>query len=119
MRPHALLRAALVTGFLVWVAVQFGYGLVHLLEPPARVRPPDTASLPPHAVNPRPDMGAMPPVPPLGESQAMETLRHYGYFDISSMKQQPDGSWIALASRAANGSHMSVQIGRDGRVTAP
>jgi hypothetical protein len=119
MRPHALLRAALVVGFLIWVAVQYGYGLVTLLEPPARVRPPDTAALPPHQVNPRPDMGALPPTPPLSEPQAMETLRQSGYFNITAMTQQPDGSWIAAASRAANGAQMSVRIGRDGRVTPP
>jgi hypothetical protein len=119
MRPHALLRAALVTGFLIWVALQAGSALFHLVTPPTRVRPPDTAALPPHAVNPRPDMGALPPTPSLSQSQAQETLRDQGYFDIRQMTLQPDGSWTARASRAANGSEQPVRVDRNGRVSSP
>jgi hypothetical protein len=119
MRPYAFLRAALVTGFLIWVAVQAGSALYHLLEPPARVRPPDTASLPSHSVNPRPDMGALPATPPLSEPQAMDTLRNHGYFNITQMAQQPDGSWTARASQSANGSAAPVRVDRNGRVSSP
>jgi hypothetical protein len=119
MHPYAPLRAALVVGFLVWLVVQFGYGLVELVEPPKRVRTPDTASLPAHEVNPRPLMGALPPAPPLSEAQARETLRQHGYFDVASMSQQPDGSWTVVASREANGRRTTLLINRDGRVTLP
>lgn len=64
-------------------------------------------------------MGALPPEPSLTQSQAMETLREHGYFDIGSMAQQPDGSWTAMASRASGGGRIALQISRDGRVTPP
>jgi hypothetical protein len=119
MRPYAPLRVALVLGFLVWVIVQFGYGLIHLAEPPARVRAPDTAGIPTHEVNPRPTMGTLPPTPALSEAQARETLREHGYFDVASMAQQPDGSWTVVASRSATGGRTTLRIDRDGRVTPP
>ncbi|MGO8918798.1 MAG: amidohydrolase family protein [Stellaceae bacterium] len=88
MLPYAPLRAAIMPAFLLWVLFPFGGSLIRLAEPPQRVRTPDTAALPPHEVNPRPQMGTLPPTPPPSEAQALETLRQRGYLDVAPLAQQ-------------------------------
>jgi hypothetical protein len=117
MLPYAPLRAAVLVAFLLWVIFQFGGSLIRLLEPPQRVRAPDTAAIPSHEVNPRPLMGSLPPAAPLSEAQALETLRQQGYLDLAPLTAQPDGAWVTTASRAGNGGRIGLQIDRDGRVT--
>ncbi len=117
MLPYAPLRAAVVLAFLLWVLFQFGGSVIKLIEPPQRVRAPDTAAIPSHEVNPRPLMGTLPPASPLSEAQAAETLRQQGYLDLAPLAQQPDGAWVTTASRAGTGGRIGVQIDRDGKVT--
>lgn len=119
MIPYAPLRAALVVGFLLWVLFEFGGSLIRLIEPPQRVRATDTASVPQQDVNPRPTIGAQPPVPPLSEPQALETLRQSGYFDSAPLVQEADGAWTTRASRAGVAGKVRVRVGRDGQVSQP
>ena len=113
MRPHALVRVIIVVGFLAWVLA----GLIPLAHPPKHTRSTDTAAIPPHDVNPRPDMGVLPPAPPLSEAQAIETLRQHGYVDVTSLERQENGDWTAKVSRDAAGEGRVVRIDRTGEVT--
>jgi hypothetical protein len=119
MLPHAGIRVALLVAFLLWVFLQFGDGLLHLLEPPKRVRPPDTAVIPEHQLNPRPQMGTLPPAPPMSEAQARETLREHGYFEIRELARQPDGTWTATATRWVGDKRIPVRLARNGEVASP
>ena len=119
MRPYATIRVAIIILFLGWVLVQLGFGLVRLVEPPQRVRAPDTVAIPPHEVNPRPQMGSLPPTPPLSEAQARETLQQHGWLDIGALTQQPDGAWATTATRAMGGERREIRIDRDGHVAEP
>jgi hypothetical protein len=66
MRPYAVIRAAAILAFLVWV----GWSAVPLLQPAKHVRETDAAPLPSSKTNPHPTVGAAQPQPPaLTEAQ--------------------------------------------------
>jgi hypothetical protein len=113
MRPYAIVRVVVILTFLAWVLS----AIIPFTHAPKHVRLTDTAGIAPHDVNPRPDMGVLPPTPPLTEAQATETLSQHGYINVAALQQQANGDWTATASRANSGARLSLRIGRDGRIS--
>ena len=80
-------------------------------------RPPDLSNLPPHEVNPRPNMGTLPPPSPMTQAQALDTLRARGFLGVTHLAQDAQGNWHAEAQRQFNGPVVHLELDRNGDVS--
>lgn len=110
MRPYTLVRVVVILVFLAWVLSNF----IPFAEPPKHVRPTDAAG---NEIHPPSQQHTLRPTQLVTAAEAADILRRHGYRDVKSLKQQPDGAWIATAAQSANGPELQLRIGSDGQVT--
>jgi hypothetical protein len=113
MRPYALARVVAILVFLAWVLSS----VIPFTEPPKHVRPTDATALPPSEIHPPAGKGTRRPTQLLTEAAVADILRQNGYQAIGTLKQQPDGAWLATAARAGDRKRLKLRIGEDGQVT--
>jgi hypothetical protein len=83
----------------------------------ADTRPTDMSAMPPEEVNPRPSTVNPPPPARYSEAQAYDTLRHFGYLNITGLTQLPDGRWTARAQQQFDGPMRQVTLDLQGNVS--
>ena len=113
MRPHAVIRAAIILAFLAWVFSS----IIPFTQTPKHLRSTDTGGLPPGQLNPRPSLGAPPPRTSMSRAQASDTLRSMGYLSLSGLTQDEAGNWWARGRRQFDGPMLSLELDVHGTVT--
>jgi hypothetical protein len=110
MRPYTLVRVIVILVFLAWVVSNF----IPFAEPPKHVRPTDAAGNETHSPS---QQRTQRPTQLVTANEAADILRRDGYRQVKSLKQQPDGAWIATAARSADGPELHLRVATDGQVT--